>query len=311
MPKTKNGDIAHMQKSGKYRFELVSTGLIKRIPGLRNEISTKKIEKVREFAKARGYYMPVLLSDAHGCMTLLAGAVTYEVILEDNAAKVPAVIVSTGGEADDLMFALQSAELDETPGAIATGGAIVQLIDTYGIPRKHIAKALDKSPAWINRMESLSRKLNGSVQRMVAEGLISSRSAQEIARLPDSVQAPFAVAASNEFLCKDNVAYLVARYLNEDTVREERERIIHTPKLALPNDMRRRGRVSGDDSENARLSRAVARCMDDAVYLSRLLDRMNIDDTAIRMSDVTALSNGLADLHHKVRAFFALGKEND
>jgi ParB-like chromosome segregation protein Spo0J len=297
-----------LESSGKCRLELVAAKLIKRMPGLNLGVSQKKVGKARDFSRERGYYRPIVLSESQGCMALLAGAVTYEACLKDKAAKIPAVIVRTDSEADGLMFALQSADLDEPPGAIAVSAAIVQLIDTHGVARKQIAKALGKSPAWINRMENLSRKLNGAVQKMVAEGQISSRAAQEISRLPDDAQTPFAIAAANEFLSKENVTYLINRYLNKDTGAEERDRIIRTPKRVLPNESKRRGRIGIDCSDSARLTRAIARCLDDGSYLSALLDRIDVGEVAVRNSDIEALSDSLASLRQKVQSTFYPGK---
>ena len=297
-----------MNTNGKCRLELVSPRQIKRMPGIHYKASPKEVGKARNISKGRGYYRPVALSDSQGCMTLLAGAATYEACIEDKATNIPAVIVQTEGEADELMFALESAELDATPNAVAVGSAIVQLIDAHSVTRRHISEVLGKSPAWVNRMESLSRKLVVPVQSMVVEGEIPQRSAQEIARLPDDVQAQFAVSAACEFLSKENVTYLVNRYLNEDTGIQERDRIIRTPKLALPNERMKRGRMGRDCSDSARLLHAIVRCMDDATYLSGLLDRTEIQDVSVRMADVTALSDSLVSLHHKVRSFFYPGK---
>ena len=290
------------------RLELVSARRIKRMPGLKTSATRDRVAKVRDFVKKRGYCKPVVLSDSAGCMTLIVGAATYEACIEEKETKIPAVIVQTGGEADDLMFALQSAELNETLSAIDAGGAIVRLIDSYSVPRKHIIKALGKSPAWLNRMEGLSRKLNSEVQRLVLEGHVSARSAQEIARLPHSVQTAFAISVGNDFLSKENVLCLVNRYLNEDTGSEERERIIHTPKLALPNESKHRSRMGKDNSGSARLSRAIARLYDDASYLSHLLDSIDIAETAIRTTDVKALIESLAALHLRMVAIFPPGE---
>jgi len=297
-----------MAVSVKCRLELVAAQRIKRMPGLNLGATQEGVKKAKEISKERGYYKPVVLSDSQGCMTLLAGAATFEACLEDKATQVPAVIVQTGGAADDLMFALQSAGLDEPPNAVAVSATIVQLVDTHGVPRKHIAEVLGKSPAWINRMEALSRRLNASVQKMVAEGQVPPRCAQEISRLPDNVQAPFAVSSVNEFLSKENVTYLVNRYLSEDASAEERDRIVRQPKLALPNESKKRGRASRDDSGSARLSRAIARCLDDASYLFGLLDRLDIGETAVRMPDIIMLADNLAALCQQLQVVFALGK---
>ena len=292
-------------KNKNYRLELVQARLIKRMPGLR--ASPTAIGKARGFAKERGCCKPVVLSDSQGCLTLLCGAATYEACLNEKVAKIPAIIVHTEGEADDLLFALQSAGLDEPPDAVGVSAAIVQLVDKHNIPRKHIADALGKSPAWLNRMESLCRKLNATVQEMVAQGRVPPRTAQEISRLPDDVQVQFAVSAANEFLSKQNVAYLVNRYLNEGACAEERGRIIFTPALALPNEYKKRGRHT-DNSSSARLSRAIARCMDDASYLHGLLDRIDTGEAAIRMQDVVTLAGALTGLHRKLVVVFYPGK---
>ena len=293
------------------RIELVPARLIKRLPGLEPCVSKRGVVIARDFAKRRGFCRPVVLSDSDGCMTLLAGAATFEACLEEKAAKVPAVIVQTEGGADNLIFALQSAQLCETIDAVAVGGAIVQLVDTYGIARKHIAQTLGKSPAWINKMENLSRKLNPSVKKMVAEGYVSSRTAQEIARLPDEVQTPFAASVSNELLSKENVAYLVNRYLNENTDTQERSRIIRTPKQALPNELKRRARRGRDNSGSSRFSRAMARCLDEAAYILNLLDSVDIGEMAIRICEVTVLIEALDALCVRLCIVFYPGKKND
>jgi len=294
-----------MKSSEKYRLESVAVRRIKRMPGLQIDASPKGVSKARELSEKRGYYKPVILSSD---MTLLAGSSMYEACLEERAPMIPAVIVSTEGEADDLIFALQDASLDETPNAVAISAAIVRLTDTYRVPRKQIAAALGKSPAWLNKMENLCRKLNATVQKLVAEGQISARSAQEIARLPDDVQMPFAIATCNDFLSKQNVTYLVNRYLNEDTCAEERGRIINTPRTALPDGLNSRSRRGRDDSVGARLSRAVAGCLNSASYLSGLLDRIDIGATAVNMADIAVLAGALDALRLRIQSVFYPGK---
>jgi len=291
-----------------YRLGMVSVGQIKRMPGIKADASKKSVSKARDFADRRGYYMPVILSDADDCMTLLAGDAVFKACIEEKRAKIPAVIVQTKGGADDLMFALQSVEFGETPDAISVSAAIVQLIDSYGVSRKSIAESLGKSPAWCSRMEGLSRKLNATVQKLVAEGHISARSAQDIARLPSDAQTSFAISVGNEFLSKEKVTYLVNRYLNEDTGAEERDRIVRTPVLALPNEQRSScGRIR-DCSDSARLSRAMARCLDDAAFLINLLNRVDISGIAVRAFDAVTLADSLSALILRLQAIFYPGK---
>ena len=297
-----------MKATENYRLELVSARQIKRMPGLQLSATRQGVVKAKDFMKKRGHCTPIVLSDSGGYMTLLSGAATFEAYLEDKEPKIPAVIVKTGGEADDLMFALQSAELNETISAIAVATAIVQLIDSHNVTRKDITEALGKSPTWLNRMESLCRKLSSEVQVLVAQGHISPRSAQEIARLPKDAQMTFAISVSNNFLSKQDVVHLVNRYLNEDTGAEERNRIINTPELALPRERKHRSRAGKDSSVSARLSHAIAKCLDSNVYLSNILKSINFDEVAVRMTDVEALINSLMTLRTKLFAVFAPGE---
>jgi len=289
-------------------IDLVPMERIKRIPCLMFCAPSKTVEKHRAFASERGCRLPVFVSDSGGCMTLLSGSASFEAGLEDKAAAIPAVIVKTGGDADELMFALQSAELDASPGAVAVSDAIVRLVDVHHVPRKSIAGTLGKSPAWIARMESMSRRLTESVKEMVADGQIKPRTAHEIARLPKDVQTAFAVSAGNEFLSKENVAYLVNRYLDEDTGDEERARIVSAPGLALPSGAKGRGKAHRDTSVSASLSHAVAMCLDSAAFLMRILGRSDIGEAAVRLPDILALDSSLDLLRGRLKEVFPRGK---
>ena len=271
---------------------MVPTGLIKRMPGIKNGASKHLIRKTNEFAERRGCYMPVILSDTGGCMTLLSGAATFEACLEKRMPKVPAVVVQTGGGADELIFSLQSAELNAPPDAMYVSEVVIRLVDAYSMPRRMIAESLGKSQAWVSRMEGL-RKLSAAVWELVSDGFISSRAAQEIARLPADVQAPFAVSAGNEFLSKDDIARLINRYLDGNTGAEERDRIIRSPRQALPEAQRGRGPKAADQSISARMTRAMARCFDSVSFLLRLLE---CDYSAVNGQDATTLAVELSRL---------------
>jgi ParB-like chromosome segregation protein Spo0J len=244
-------------------------------------------------------------------MTLLSGAATFEACLEERMQKVPAVVVRTKGGADELLFSLQSSELSAPPDAMYTSAAVVSLIDDYSMPRRAIAESLGKSPAWVSRMEGL-RKLSDAVRVFVSDGIISSRAAQEIARLPKEAQAPFAVSAGGEYLTKDEITFLVNCYLDASTSLEERGRIVGSPRQALPEAPRGRGAKAMDQSIDARLARAMARCNDCASYLLNLLDSSGAGQAAVNMSDAATLAAALSALADRLgRMICPRGSEAD
>jgi len=297
-----------MKPNDGYRLDMIPIGRIKRMPGIKTAAAKSVVEKTRAFAEKHGCYMPVILSDSDGRMTLLSGAATFEACREERMPKVPAVVVQSNGEAGELMFSLQSSELSAPPDAMYVSAAVVRLIDVHEVSRRKIAESLGKSPAWVSRMEGLSRRLSDAVRTLVSDGFISSRAAQEIARLPAEVQVQFAVSAGNEFLSKDDVAYLVNRYLDDSAGAEERDRIIRAPKQALPEAPRKRGARAMDQSVCARLTRAMARCLDNASFLLRFLDNKHIELAAVNAYDAAALSTKLSELSGRLRKIFCPGE---
>ena len=301
----------HMKNNELYRLESVNIKSIKRIPGIMLDSSRKKIENTIKFSKERGYCMPVVLSESEGCMSLLSGAAVFEANLKEKTKKIPAVIVKTGGDADNMLFALQSAFLNENPDMIGVSAAIVQLIDCHGISRKQIAETTGKSSSWIARMESLSRRLNNSVRDMVAQGQITSRTAHEIARLPVDVQTMFAISVSNAFLTKDKTTYLVNRYLDEDASEEERSKIINTPELALPEDKKNYRFKGKDCSDSTRLSYAVGKCLDIGISLIHMLDNLDLKEVSIHYDDTVTLLGCLNELSKRVKVLVSPGKSEE
>ena len=295
-----------MESENGCRLGMVPTGQIKRMPGIRPGAAKRLVGKTKEFARKRGCYMPVALSDAGGCMTLLSGAATFEACLEERAGKVPAVVVRTEGGADELLFSLQASELSAPPDALYVSAAVVSLVDDYLMPRRAIAESLGKSPAWVSRMEGL-RKLGDAARALVYDGLISSRAAQEIARLPKEAQAPFAASAGGECLTKEEITFLVNRYLDADTSAGERARIVGSPRRALPEAPRGRGARATGQSIDERLARAMARCLDCASYLLNLLGQRDAGQAAVNIADAAALAAALPALADRLRRMFCPG----
>jgi len=55
----------------------------------------------------------------------------------------------------------------------------------------------------------------------------------------------------------------------------------------------------------------MARCIDEAAYITNLLDRVDIGDIAVRIADADALIDALAFLRMRLCAVFHPGEKND
>jgi ParB-like chromosome segregation protein Spo0J len=122
--------------------------------------------------------------------------------------------------------------LREEGGALSEGALISRLIDDHGTAPRELCNLLGKSKAWVSKRMALAKNLAAVVKGMVTDGTLCPRSAEEIAKLPEGVQAEFSTNAINSGLNKTEISQLVQRYKNaySDDVRDE---VIKSPLEAL------------------------------------------------------------------------------
>jgi len=148
-------------------------------------------------------------------------------------------------------------QIPKPTDSLALSKALCLAVDEYGIPRKSIARTLGRSLSWVTLMERISRDLCESVKVMVADGFISTRSAEEIARLPVNGQERFAEKVFKLGLNKTQVRSLVSDYLSEDCDREKQEQILNDPLSVLQS-----GQGIGNTvTPEVRFARLLQRCI--------------------------------------------------
>jgi len=262
-------------------------------------------------------HTPVVGTTKSGHRLLLSGQSELTALRELGIKKMDAIevdVTGDGGARAKLSLLLMS--LWDKPGALCEG-LLLQEAVSAGVPRMEIQSMLGKSASWVSNRLSLVTRLDGNVYELVKNGLIEPRSAQEIARLPEKAQFPFAEIMVRESLPKSAVESLVAGYNDESCPDLVKEQILKDPRAALKRltDKRRAVNVNDKRPDNQKTSappdgiegrlKAAKTHME---MLRHLIFILSAQEAAERMNALMELEEGLISLLAIVRGAFSPGK---
>jgi ParB family chromosome partitioning protein len=202
-------------------------------PALTLGMSQKDVSKYKKVAAAYGNVAPVIVSaPVDGGYLILAGSARLEACAQTGINEVPAVMACGDDEAGQLKLALMMTAIRDEISALSEGALISRLINEYGVAPRELVNLLGKSKAWVSKRLSMDQNLTETVKKMVTDGTLCPRSAEEVARLPGDVQARFAANAVNGGLNKTEIGLLVVAYKNSYSG-DVRRKIIESPLEAL------------------------------------------------------------------------------
>ena len=202
-------------------------------PALTLGMSQKDVGKYKKVAAAYGNVAPVIVSaPVNGGYLILSGNARVEACIQTGYVEIPAVIACACDDAGQLKLSLMMSAIREEVNALSEGSLINRLINEYGVAPRELVNLLGKSKAWVSKRLTLDQNLAETVKKMVTDGTLYPRSAEEVAKLPMEVQAEFAANAVNCGLNKTEIGLLVASYRNTYSG-NVREKIIKSPLEAL------------------------------------------------------------------------------
>lgn len=194
------------------------------------EEDVKRYERV---TKSYGNVVPAIVGQSGSTYRILFGQARLEACAHNGIQEIPVTIAEISDEAEQMKLALLLSTLREDGGPLSEGAFIEALITKHGVTRRELMSLLKKSKSWISKRQSLVQKLTEDVKDMVKDRLICSRTAEEIAKLPEDKQLPFAGKAIRDGLSKTSVGQLVSLYTKEGTDSVLREAIMDTPLAVL------------------------------------------------------------------------------
>jgi len=202
-------------------------------PALALGMSPKDVGKCKKIAAAYGNVAPVIVgAPQNNGYPILTGSARVEACAQTGIREIPAVMVQEQNEKEQLKLSLMLTTLRDEGGALSEGELISQLIEGCSVAPRELANLLGKSKAWISKRMGLSKNLTSPVKKMVTDGTLCPRSAEEVSKLAQHDQAEFAANAADCGLNKNEISQLVQRYKNAITDDVRRE-VIKSPLDAL------------------------------------------------------------------------------
>ena len=275
----------------------LKVGQIEKDPMLALGTSEKDVEKYRRVAKAYGNVAPAIVGRRGAGYRILSGQARLEACAQNGIREMPVIVADAGGERDQMKLALLLSTVRDEGGPLSEGALIDALTTRHGVTRRELMALLRKSKSWISKRQALALRLSEDVKGMVMDGTVSARTAEEISKLPQDVQAVFACKVVRDGINKDHAGRLVSIYIADETDVALREAILATPLAVL--DAASESRVSRRKEKRGpaeRISGLVGFLIRMANELKGLLSTANVQEITAVASDLGALRGTLADL---------------
>jgi ParB-like chromosome segregation protein Spo0J len=206
---------------------------IEKNPILALTTSEKDVEKHGRVAKAYGNVTPAIVGQSGSVYRILAGQAWLEACAHSGIHEMPVVVAEISDSAEQMKLALLLSTVRQEGGALSEGTFIDALLKDHSVTRRELMALLKKSKSWISKRQLLALKLTDNVKGMVKDGVICSRTAEEIARLPGDVQLSFACKVARDGLSKTNVGQLVSLYTRTNPGGALRDAILESPQAVL------------------------------------------------------------------------------
>jgi ParB/RepB/Spo0J family partition protein len=211
----------------------LKVGQIEKNPILALSTGEEDVKRYERVTKTYGNVVPAIVGQSGSTYRILSGQARLEACTHNGIQEIPVTIAEISDEAEQMKLALLLSTMREDGGPLSEGAFIEALITKHGVTRRELMSLLKKSKSWISKRQSLVQKLTEDVKDMVKDGLICSRTAEEIAKLPEDKQLPFAGKTIQDGLSKTSVGQLVSLYTREEADSALREAIMDSPLAVL------------------------------------------------------------------------------
>jgi ParB family transcriptional regulator, chromosome partitioning protein len=174
----------------------------------------------------------VLMENPSGDLFTLAGENELEILKEMNVTKADVLVTKLQNRKDTCKVILLLSSLQKGLNPLSEGLILRELVESGGYTQQELAANLLKSKSWVSKRLSLAEQLSENVADMVLAKQLCSASAQEIARLPRTMQHHFAMEVHTKAIPKSIVERLVTAYNGKTTPKAVKKEIINNPALA-------------------------------------------------------------------------------
>ncbi len=225
-----------MKGLGNCHLEPLSLVRIQDNPLLDVSLTKNDVQRCVQTFKQYGILRPLVLRRTEdGAYSIINGSCELKALRQLRVGKTDAVVIHgiSAHQAHKLSLCLLS--LHSSPDALSEAYLVTELLQETSMSQSDVALLVGKSISWVSKRVSLAQRLTDSVRAMVADKLLCTRTAQEIAKLPPKLQSEFATRVVSESLPKSSVERLVTTYNKLETSDSLKKQIVIDPKNAIPH----------------------------------------------------------------------------
>jgi ParB family chromosome partitioning protein len=215
----------------KYQFRKINISSISNNKHLGVSIQEQDIDRCIKTMRNYGLITPIVVGKIGGeCEIILSGQCEVNALREMKVTETDAIMIDCVDNSEANKISLLISSLRQQPSAVAEGLLISDMVTSKNFKQKDIAHLIGKSESWVAKRISLVQKLSKPVIDMVINKHLCSRTAEEIARLPQEVQASFAHKTVTFNIPKSKVEQLVIMYNNPSVSPSIKNIILENPQ---------------------------------------------------------------------------------
>lgn len=218
----------------KYQFRKINISSVLNNKHLSVSIQEQDIDRCVKAMRNYGVVTPVVIGKiADNKEIVLSGQCEINALREMKIKETYGIIIDCKDNVEANKISLLISSLRQQPSAIAEGLLISDMVSSKNFKQKDIAHLMGKSESWVAKRISLVQKLSSPVIDMVINKHICSRTAEEIAKLPEEVQSNFAEKTISFNLPKSKVEQLVMMYNNPFVSQNIKNIILENPQNSV------------------------------------------------------------------------------
>ena len=223
----------HMEEA-KSRITRVDPSLVKDNQVLALSVNRQDVDRSVHFIREYGLLMPPVIGQMQdGSCKVLSGERELMALREMGVRTTEAVMVLAGAQEEMDKLSLLLSTLKQAPNPLSEGMFVVQILQAGHYTQAQVGDLLGKSVSWVNKRFTLVTRLHPAVRDLITQRQLCTHSAQNIAKLPESVQLGFSQKVLLDGLPKSAVEILVSNYNKEGCPPALQTQILEAPRHAL------------------------------------------------------------------------------
>ena len=208
------------------RIEVLPTALLDLSLSDLRILNLSRIEPIKQSMRHQGQLQPIIVRVYESGYQVIDGFKRVYVAMDLMIADMECYLVDVDEQAAKVLL-LSYNRTNQSMEVWEEAMVLQSMLECGDLEQRHLARLVDRSPSWVSRRLSLISKLDEEVASGIRMGVITSRHARALMRLPRGNQADIARVISHFHLSSRLSERLVDVWLEAEDEDEQRVILSH------------------------------------------------------------------------------------